>query len=231
MLAELLVILATLLAWLFLRFRYRSNHWTRLGIRQVPVNPFPLGNNPLIHPDFLMQRKNHGDVVQQQCEMFPDDRYFGTYALPHCEPILMIKDPDLVRDIFVKDFGHFVDRSNLLDFFGRDGPTKTDHAWQKQLTNSKGDEWKDMRSIFSPIFTSGKLKMMTHFMNLVSKELEKELEAAAKSGKELDLKKSFGKFSMETVASCAFGIETGSFNVDSTEETEFVRMAKTVFTL
>ncbi len=171
-----------------------------------------------------------GDATQEQYEQFAGERFYGTYALPSCSPILVVRDPELVRDICVKDFNHFVDRLVILDFFGKDGPTKTDYAWQKQLTNSTGNDWKDLRSMFSPIFTSGKLKMMIQFINLVSKEMEKEVGRAAKSNQDLELKKVFGKFSMDTISSCAFGIDSGAFKTEGDQEPEFVKNARMVFT-
>ncbi len=75
-----------------------------------------------------------------------------------------------------------------------------------------GDEWKDVRSTFSPIFTSGKMKAMMVFIRETSQNLTKEIHKHASDGKEVELKNVFGKFSMDTIASCAFGVDAQSFS-------------------
>jgi hypothetical protein len=72
------------------------------------------------------------------------------------------------------------------------------------------------------------MKTMMHFMYKVSNQMVAEIERHADSGENLDPKNTFGKFSMEIVASCAFGVDAGSY---SGEETEFLRNAKGFFSL
>ena len=83
------------------------------------------------------------------------------------------------------------------------------------------------RSTFSPIFTSGKMKMMIHFINSVSQRLADEVASSANDQRVIDLKDLFGKFSMDTIATCAFGVEADSFG---DKETVFVKNAKSIFT-
>jgi cytochrome P450 len=75
-----------------------------------------------------------------------------------------------------------------------------------------GDEWKDVRTTFSPIFTSGKMKGMMVFIQEISKRLTEEIRKKSASGSEIELKDVFGKFSMDTLASCAFGVDAQSFS-------------------
>ena len=55
---EFLLVLGGLVAWMYLRFRQRSHYWTRMGVKQPASNPFPFGNNIVVHPDAIMLRKN-----------------------------------------------------------------------------------------------------------------------------------------------------------------------------
>ena len=82
------------------------------------------------------------------------------------------------------------------------------------------------RSTFSPIFTSGKMKGMTPFIDTVADRLVAAFGEEAKSGEPIDLKEKFGKFSMDTIASCAFGVDAQSF---TNTESQFVKNAKAVF--
>ena len=79
-----------------------------------------------------------------------------------------------------------------------------------------GEEWKDIRSTFTPVFTSGKIKGMARLINDISVKLVDSLDADAKSGSEFDTRVKFGKFSMDSIASCAFGVdaqETDTYDV------------------
>ena len=54
------------------------------------------------------------------------------------------------------------------------------------LSNASGEEWKDIRSCFSPIFTSGKMKGMLALIKEAALGLTKELEEKAEMGAEFD---------------------------------------------
>ena len=82
------------------------------------------------------------------------------------------------------------------------------------------------RSTFSPIFTSGKLKMMMQFIANVSQDLADEFSQAAGNGQALDMKSALGKYSMDTIASCAFGVDAKSF---TDKNSVFVDNAKMIF--
>ena len=95
-----------------------------------------------------------------------------------------------------------------------------------QIFHATGDTWKDIRSTFTPIFTSGKMKKMQKFMKAVAESLTDELQAKANAKKEFELKDVFGKFSLDTLASCAFGIDAESFTNDNSV---FVKNAANTF--
>ena len=89
-----------------------------------------------------------------------------------------------------------------------------------------GDTWKTLRSTFTPIFTSGKMKVMLKFIKKISGHLEDDLAKKAKLGEEIDLKDSFGKFSLDGLATCAFGVDAESF---TNEKSVFVKYAADLF--
>ena len=82
------------------------------------------------------------------------------------------------------------------------------------------------RSTVSPIFTSGKMKGMVNFIEEVSNRLVHSFQEVADNGKPIDMKEVFGKFSMDTIASCAFGMDAQSF---SSTNSPFVQNARSVF--
>ena len=84
------------------------------------------------------------------------------------------------------------------------------------------------RSTFSPVFTSGKLKKMLPLLEEINDNLDSYIKQSMRPGEDIDLKELMGKFSMDAIASCAFGVDSGSFK-NRTSETEFVRVAKMFF--
>ena len=59
-----------------------------------------------------------------------------------------------------------------------------------------------------------------------SQLMANEMAKAADSETELDMKELCGKFSMETIATCAFGVNAETFTSD---DSQFVQNAKAIF--
>ena len=95
------------------------------------------------------------------------------------------------------------------------------------LTSLKGDEWKLVRSTFSPIFTSGKMKGMLGFVKATSDNLVKELDKFANGTEEAECKKIYGCYTMDGLASAAFGMEINSF--EKGENSVFTKYAEALF--
>ena len=133
---------------------------------------------------------------------------YGSYLLG--KPVLTITDPETIRHVLVKDFDTFVDREGASIKQMLEGGS-IDWFWRNQMTTLSGDKWKDVRSTFSPIFTSGKMKGMMKFILEVGNDLAKEVSSLADQGEDFECKDLFGKFSLDSVASCSFGINPKSF--------------------
>lgn len=88
-------------------------------------------------------------------------------------PTLMCLDPDIIRHILVKDFDHFVDRPTMKF---RDSPYV-----QQMLINLKGENWKSVRYLMTPAFSSGKLKAMQILVQAVADQLIGYLERSMES--------------------------------------------------
>lgn len=84
--------------------------------------------------------------------------------------LLVINDLDLAKQIFIKDFDYFLDRRSL----------DLGHEYfNNMLVFLEGESWKEMRTITSPVFTSGKLKNMTKMINGVGKDFAYHIEKLA----------------------------------------------------
>lgn len=80
----------------------------------------------------------------------------------------MVRDPELIRLIMVRDFDHFVDRP-MLRFRQRTSVSN-------MLISLQGAHWKSVRATLTPTFTSGKIKAMSLLVMDVGKQMVTYLE-------------------------------------------------------
>ncbi len=176
-------------------------------------------------PELFTRKKHFSDILLQHGEEARGKPFYGVYVFR--TPTLVIQDPNLIKAIFVKDFDAFVNR-NAPDI-GRklmQTGTRTDKIWTLQMASAYDEEWKDLRSTFSPIFTTGKMKAMTAFMEKTAADLVTCISKSADAGEPFEAKEMLGKYSMDTIASCAFGVDAQSF---ANTSSLFVKYASNIF--
>jgi len=222
MLVEVVLIFLTFCAYLVWKVRKSGKYWKEHGVAHLEMDL--LGGSEGMS-DVIFKRKHVLDLMREHYHKFPGEKIYGIYGI--MKPSLVIKDPDIVRQIFVKDFNSFTDRDPAKRLDKTFGESRTiDTYWKHQLTSLNGSKWKDVRSTFSPVFTSGKMKLMMNFIKAISEKLVNEFETAAVNNEDVELKDVFGKFSMDTIASCAFGVDAESFD---NKDSQFVKNAAKIF--
>jgi len=70
-----------------------------------------------------------------------------------------------------------------------------------------GQEWKDRRVKLTPIFTSGKIKMMFDIVDIISNKLIRTLENETSKANDLEMRNWLQKFTIDNIGNVAFGIE------------------------
>ena len=108
----LLIIIISALTWFIYALANRNcNYWKN---RNVPyVSPIPFFGNL---KSLLFLEKNIGEFLGDlyNSEKLPDHGFYGIY-LTNNDPALIIRDPELIRNICVKDFQHFSNRNATSD--------------------------------------------------------------------------------------------------------------------
>ncbi|XP_055011716.1 thromboxane-A synthase [Boleophthalmus pectinirostris] len=132
-------------------------------------------------------------------------------------PVVVIADPDMLKEVLVRDFGNFPNR-NTFRF-----ATK---PMSDCLLLLKNEEWKRVRSILTPSFSTAKMKEMVPLINTATNALMDNLNVYAESNEAFDIHKCFGCFTMDVIASVAFGTQVDSQN---TPDDPFVRHAQLFF--
>ncbi|XP_004454006.1 cytochrome P450 3A12-like isoform X2 [Dasypus novemcinctus] len=120
----------------------------------------------------------------------------------------------MIKTILVKEcYSTFTNRRSI-------GPAG---FMKSAISLSEDDNWKRLRTLLSPTFTSGKLKEMFPIMGRFGDVLVKNLRREAEKGTPVTLKDVFGAYSMDVITSTSFGVNIDSLN---NPQDPFVQKAK-----
>jgi cytochrome P450 len=129
-------------------------------------------------------------------------RIFG-YFEGH-SPILVISDPDVLQDVFIKSFSNFHSRRPSL--------LENPNARDIDLFGATGLRWKRQRFVINPTFSSVKLKQMSPLIHQSIDVLMEKLSDEYKKGQPFDIYAYFKRFTMDTIWSCGFGVDADMQN-------------------
>lgn len=176
---------------------------------------------PCLKPTFLLgstgpmmtRRKDVSSHIKDMYNTFPDFKVVGFYDL--MKPIFMLRDPEVIKKIGVKDFDFFTDHTPTMS--GTSEDVGGDTLFGNSLFALRGQKWRDMRATLSPAFTGSKMRHMFELVAECGKSVTEFFQAEAKSGKrlEFEMKDTLSRFANDVIATVAFGIK-----VDSMRERE-----------
>ncbi|XP_076029307.1 cytochrome P450 6k1-like [Oratosquilla oratoria] len=200
------VLVITVVVLLFGYCHHRHQYWQSKGVFVPPV--IPLIGHSLSVFSMIENRFQYVDKILQKTKA----PFIGVYEC--LTPSLIIRDSALLKNIMIKDFDHFVDRRPF-------DMGNADKAFDEMLFILQGEKWKKLRSIVTPSFTTGKLKGM---VPLMQEKCNKLVDLLLREGQEkVDMKQSIARFTLDTMASCAFGVESDYLD---NEDDEFGNAAK-----
>ncbi|XP_069889707.1 cytochrome P450 3A9-like [Dipodomys merriami] len=188
---ETWILLATSLVLLYLYGTYPHRVFKKLGIPGPKPLPF-LGT-------ILGYRKG---IVVYDVECYK--KYGNLWGLyDGRQPLLAITDPDVIKTVLVKEcYSTFTNRRSF-------GPTG---FMKNAVSISEDEDWKRIRTLLSPTFTSGKLKEMFPIIREFSDGLVKNLRPQAEKGKSVALRDIFGAYSLDVITGTSFGVNIDSLN-------------------
>lgn len=95
------------------------------------------GNQPFFCPDVMLGRKSPTDIALNQYKAMVGEKVYGTYTMGR--PNLIIRDPELVKSVLVKDFHHFVDRQSERSKKLLNDDFESDRVWGRNMTVLSGE--------------------------------------------------------------------------------------------
>ncbi|XP_032665497.1 uncharacterized protein LOC116841545 [Odontomachus brunneus] len=179
--------------YLFRTFHYFKRHSV------IHISPLPIFGSmlPLIFRQISLAQ--FGNMLYT---FKPKAKYFGLYATT--QPIIFIRDPELIKEIFVKNFEIFPNRVGFSYI--------NDPLFSKNLFSLQGQKWRDVRTMLSPAFTSSKMKTMFTLMLECAVDFAKALSEKSVNESNVDMKDAFTKYTNDVIATCAFGIKVNSMS-------------------
>ncbi|XP_049793716.1 cytochrome P450 6j1-like [Schistocerca nitens] len=192
-LLDAVLLLIPLLCWYTTR---NFGYWKKLGIPYMQPIPF-VGNMGSV----VIGQKHMGEPVLECYRRAGDTPFMGMFAFD--QPLLMVKDPELVGRIMSTDFSTFYATNAKCD-------PAADPVLYMSLFGQHGQGWKKLRTLLSPAFSSGKMKLMFHLVNEVGQNLARQLEAAVSEGEHVELKDLTSRYATDVVCSVFMGVDAGA---------------------
>ncbi|XP_066275168.1 cytochrome P450 3A11-like [Branchiostoma lanceolatum] len=181
----------------------------RMGV--AGPKPYPVIGN-------MMEFKNGlWDIELQMSRVKEFGGAYGVFG--GMRPAYVVTDREFLREIFIKQFHNFTDRSTSSTALNV-------RPMCRVLTDLRGDDWKNVRTTLSPAFTGGKLKLMTGILNRCADQLVDNIGEATRGGAACDIKELASAFTMDAIAAVAFGTD---INTQETPDHPFVVNAKKAF--
>merc|ERR1719414_573769 len=163
MIVEIVLVLLAIFVYYYHQVTKQFGFFADLGI-PFSKPSFPFGSSAT--KEMVSGKISFMDTEVYLVEKeFPEEKVFGYFNFG--QPTFVINDEDLAKKIMIKDFEYFTDRRAFLD------ANEYNNAF---MTNLSGAQWKQIRSLMSGVFTSGKLKMMFQHIKKVGENYQEHLD-------------------------------------------------------
>ncbi|KAK5644027.1 hypothetical protein RI129_007872 [Pyrocoelia pectoralis] len=205
------LIFTTIVVLIIFRLKKVYSYWKDRGVDYVsPLRSFgPFAEN-------ILRMNSHSEVLKRIYDEFPNKRYVGFYNI--FQPVLIIRDLELVKRICVKDYHVFHSHSEII-------PSELDDLWSKHLFNLTDKKlWNNLRTPLRQFFTTNKLKLSFPVIQKVSRNLINYLKTKSKGQPyTLETREIFKRLLNDISANAYFGVNCDAIN---NGENEFMYMAR-----
>ncbi|XP_023946916.2 cytochrome P450 9e2 [Bicyclus anynana] len=136
---------------------------------------------------------------------FKGERFGGIFE--GRRPVLYVLDPELIKAITIRDSDHFCDRAIL--------PTNEPKYINRSILHLQGSEWKVVRGLVRPAFSSARIKNMFPLIQECTNQLINFLDKYNNS--DVEVKDMMVHLTLEITGVCAFGISTDTLKDENAE--------------
>ncbi|KAL6255993.1 hypothetical protein P5V15_013228 [Pogonomyrmex californicus] len=208
---EILCVCVMILWLLYYYLTADFDYWTSRGINGPKPIPF-FGNIA----EFMLGKNCLGNFYKKIYDRYTKEPMVGLFLRGN--PALMLRDPDYIKQVLIKDFAVFSDRDGKV--------YEKAEPMSMHLFRLDAARWRPLRIRLSPVFTSGKLKDMFHLLLNCSDHFEKYLNEIVPKDGIVECRDLTSKFTVDVIGSCVFGIE---MNALKEENNQFQKMGRRIF--
>nr|QTM97439.1 Cytochrome P450 [Sitophilus oryzae] len=201
----ILLCLAYILTYMYLKKKFQ--YWQDRNVAFVAPNMI-LGNLYSL----LSLKRSPGHWLMDHYKRFGTN-YFGLFAFT--KPILVIKSPKIIKDILIKDFSYFDNRTATV--------STHDKIMSNMLFTKQNPAWKKVRSKVTPLFSSGKLRLMFTPILAQAEHMVRNVRLLVSCQESIEIKEICTKYSTNVIAKCAFSVDARTFENDKAEFREIGR--------
>lgn len=195
-----------IVSFVFFISKKKHSYWQKKGVRG-PKPVAVLGN----FLDILLLKISPHKYVNIIHDQYPKEKVVGLYR--GLSPLLLIRDPEIMKKILIKDFNVFTDTA--IPYFP--------NFQSNNLLSAQGDTWRILRSTLTPLFSPNKLKQMVPLMRqCVEQHMTYVKKIIDNNTTEHEMKALTSKYALDIIGSCAFGID---LKVYTDGKNEFLEMA------
>lgn len=196
-----ILVLILVLTWIYSYSKRKLTYWQKRNV--FTEKSVPVFGNVL---DILLGKEHFlGFLIKIYNNLDAKYPYFGFYLF---YKLLILKDRELIKEVLVKDFKIFGNRSTH-------NHAKIDPISANTLFFLNDFTWKNTRSKLVSMFTSGKLKLMVPRMGEIADDLENVLNES--DSKIINIKNITKRFIIDITTKCAFGFDSGSLKHENSE--------------
>lgn len=195
-------ILIGAVALLILILHRKYSYWNRKGFKTASNVNYLFGN---FKRAFLLKESFAENI--DRLYRSTSDPFIGIYTI--LRPMLLLRDPQLIRSVLINDFSHFTDRGIHSN--------QNYDPLSANLLSLNGQKWKILRTKLTPAFSSRKLKTMFSTLTDCGSILQNYLADLADQNELLDMYEISACFTINVIASVGFGIDVDTINNPNNE--------------
>ncbi|XP_072937842.1 cytochrome P450 6B6-like [Epargyreus clarus] len=194
-----IALIALVVAYLYSTRTFR--YWEKRGVKHD--KPIPLFGNNLRN---YLVRKSVTEMAVETYWKYPKEKVVGFFRGTGRE--LVIRDPDIIKQILTVDFQYFYPRGLVAEKYGIE-------PMFRNLFFADGDLWRLLRQRMTPAFSSGKLRAMFPLIEERAERLRARALAAAAAGATLDARDLMARYTTDFIGACGFGLDANSLNEEN----------------
>lgn len=125
-------------------------------------------------------------------------------------PFYILRDPDLIKEITITHFDHFMDHASIVH-------EKLDPVLSNTVIFLTGQKWKNMRSMMSPLFSTSKIRAASKVLVENAKDFADYFAEQVKDNKKIIIqtKDIFSRVTMNAITKSAFSMTADFLRKDS----------------